>query len=161
MSDLFHDRVPDDFIAAVFRVMAETPHHTYQILTKRPERAATWPGPWPRHVWMGTSIEDQRVAGRLDHLRRCRAAVRFVSAEPLLGPLTLDWAGIAWAIVGGESGPDHRPMAMAWARSLRDQCVAAGVAFFLKQQSGPRPGMRPWLIEEDGTQSEWRQYPGS
>ncbi len=161
MSDLFHELVPDDFVAKVFEVMVDLPQHTFQILTKRPERAASWPGPWPTNVWMGTSIENARWAGRIDAIRRCGAAVRFISFEPLLGPIgRVDLSGIHWAIVGGESGPNFRPMDMAWARDLRDQCLAQGVAFFFKQDSGYRTELRPWLVEEDGSCFEWHQYPG-
>lgn len=156
MSDLFHELIPDEYVAAVFRVMEELPQHTFQVLTKRPHRAALWPGPWPANVWMGTSVENRKVLYRLDELRRCPAQVRFVSAEPLIGPLgAIDLTGIAWVIVGGESGPRHRPLDKAWARHIRDQCIASGVAFFFKQDSGPRTEMRPWL---DGL--IWEQYPG-
>ena len=132
MSDLFHPDVPDLFIAQVFTVMALCPQHTFQILTKRPQRMASllrhreacydgWPLP---NVWLGTSIENDRYAFRADHLRATPAAVRFVSAEPLLGPLpSLDLTGIDWLIVGGESGPAARPMHPDWVRDLRDRCL--------------------------------------
>lgn len=156
MSDLFHELIPDDFISEVFRVMEDLPQHTFQVLTKRPERAAIWPGPWPSNVWMGTSVENRRVISRIDRLRECPAAIRFISAEPLLGHLgRLDLVGIHWVIVGGESGPGHRMMDPEWARSIRDQCTDARVAFFFKQDSGPRNEMRPWLDE-----FIWEQYPG-
>ena len=156
MSDLFHELIPDEYISQVFAVMADLPRHTFQILTKRPERAAAWHGPWAPNIWMGTSVEDRRVLSRIDHLRQCDAAVRFVSAEPLLGPLgRLNLDGIDWVIVGGESGPRHRPMNHDWARQIRDKCVEVGVAFFFKQDSGPHIEMRPWL---DGM--VWEQYPG-
>jgi protein gp37 len=156
MSDLFHPLIPDDYIAQVFKVMSDLPQHTFQILTKRPERAATWLGPWTPNIWMGTSVEHSKVMNRIDALRKCQATVRFLSAEPLLGPLTnLDLTGIQWVIVGGESGPGHRPMNHDWAREIRDACTAAGVAFFFKQDSGPRTEMRPWL---DG--QGWEQFPG-
>jgi len=155
MSDLFHPLVPDEFVAQVFAVMSDLPQHTFQILTKRPERAASWPGPWPPNIWMGTSVEDSRVLDRIDALRYCSAVIRFVSAEPLLGSLgNPNLEGIHWVIVGGESGPHYRPMDHDWARELRDACVAAGIAFFFKQDSGPRTEMRPWL---DGM--IWEQYP--
>lgn len=167
MSDLFHPQVPDEFIAQVFDVMARTPHVTYQILTKRPERVATWPGPWPANIWQGTSVEDARVTHRIDALRQCGAAVKFLSCEPLIGPLgPVDLTGIDWVIVGGESGThlkspaDPRWMRQEWARDLRDQCVAASVAYFYKQDSGPRTELRPWLVEEDGSRWRWHQYPG-
>lgn len=167
MSDLFHEQVPDAFIAQVFAVMADLPQHTFQVLTKRPGRAATWAGPWAANIWMGTSVEDARVLHRVDSLRQCGAAVRFLSCEPLLGPLDgLDLAGIHWVIAGGESGthltgPQHpRWMRQEWARGIRDACVAAGVAYFHKQDSGPRTELRPWLVEADGSRWEWHQYPG-
>jgi protein gp37 len=141
MSDLFHQDVPVKFIAKVWNVMADTPRHTYQILTKRPERMAevltsksfkVLP-----NVWLGTSVEDNRVLRRLDHLRRVPAAIRFVSYEPLIGSV----AGgslkeIHWAIVGGESGPNARTMDPAWVDEIFDQCVDADTAFFFKQWGG-------------------------
>lgn len=155
MSDLFHPLIPDEYIKQVFAVMCDLPQHTFQILTKRPERAASWEGPWPRHIWMGTSVENARATERIDALRDCNAAVRFLSAEPLLGPLgVLDLTGIHWVIVGGESGPRHRRMHHEWARAIRDACLNQEVAFFFKQDSGPRTEMRPWL---DGL--IWEQYP--
>jgi protein gp37 len=157
MSDLFHPLIPDQYIERVFTVMCDLPKHTFQILTKRPDRAAEWDGPWPEHIWMGTSVENAREKHRIDALRQCGAAVRFLSAEPLLGPLgELDLTGIDWVIVGGESGPRYRPMRHEWARAIRDACQAAHVAFFFKQDSGPRTEMRPWL---DGM--IWEQYPGN
>jgi protein gp37 len=163
MSDMFHPQVPDAFLARIFDVMTKTPQHAYQILTKRPERAAEWPGPWTQNIWMGTSIEDAKVVNRADHLRRCDAHVRFISAEPLLGPLmpALDLTGIDWVIVGGESGPGFRPMDHAWARALRDECVRRKVAFFFKQDAAFRTETRPYLVEADGSLWEWRQYPGA
>ena len=161
MSDLFHERVPDAFIADVFIVMTETPRHTFQILTKRAERLAEWPGPWAPNVWAGVSIEDRRNLARLDHLRRCEAITRWVSLEPLLedlGDINLD--GVHWVVVGGESGPQRRPFDQAWARSIRDQCKRRGIAFYFKQDSDIRPQMRPHLVEPDGSQWTWHQYPG-
>ena len=142
MSDLFHPDVPPAFIQKVFAVMADTPRHTYQILTKRSRRlAALAPDlDWPPNVWMGVSVENDRYAFRIDHLRSVKAAVRFVSAEPLLGPLPgLDLSSIHWLIAGGESGPNARPMEKAWVRDLRDQCREANVAFFFKQWGGRTP----------------------
>ena len=142
MSDLFHPDVPLDFIRDVFEVMADTPQHTYQVLTKRSKRLATLAPKldWLSNVWMGVSVETARYAFRLDHLRSVDAAVRFVSAEPLLGPLPdLDLSSIDWLIAGGESGPHARPMDEAWVRDLRDQCGVAGVAFFFKQWGGRTP----------------------
>ena len=142
MSDLFHPDVPPAFIQKVFAVMADTPRHTYQILTKRSRRlAALAPDlDWPPNVWMGVSVENDRYAFRIDHLRSVEAAVRFVSAEPLLGPLPgLDLSSIHWLIAGGESGRNARPMEKAWVRDLRDQCREANVAFFFKQWGGRTP----------------------
>jgi protein gp37 len=142
MSDLFHARVPDEFIRSVFAVMAGTPAHTYQVLTKRPRRALRLADvlPWPRNVWLGVSIEHARYLWRADTLRAVPAAVRFISAEPLLGPLDgLDLDGIGWVIAGGESGPGYRAPDPAWFRALRDQCAAARVPFFFKQWGGATP----------------------
>jgi protein gp37 len=161
MSDLFHHEVPVTFIGSVWNTMGLTPRHTYQVLTKRPARARTvltqwaragWS--WRRHdltwcgpldgplpnVWLGTSIESDEHTIRAEHLRRTPAAVRFISAEPLLGPLpSLDLTGIDWLIAGGESGPHARPMNPTWVRDLRDRCQEAGVAFFFKQWGGRTP----------------------
>lgn len=215
MSDLFHPDVPDDFILRVFSVMAQAERHTFQVLTKRPQRMAsfcqrlcwTWPGgiirntekpsvaylsprdpsgaheePLP-NVWLGTSIESQQYAFRARHLLDTPAAVRFISAEPLLGPLNLgpylsDWdpdledglrvcqahgvvactqepgcMGIDWVIVGGESGPGARPMHPGWARDLRDQCQAAGVPFLFKQ-------FGEWVEAKPGPGTVWRTGDG-
>ncbi|WKZ83780.1 MAG: phage Gp37/Gp68 family protein [Acidimicrobiia bacterium] len=142
MSDLFHPEVPESFVYEVFEVMAATPRHTYQILTKRSKRLATL-GPeltWPPNVWMGVSVETIAYRFRVDHLRRVPAAVRFLSLEPLLGALPgLDLEGIDWVIVGGESGPQARPMREQWALDIRDQCAAAEVPFFFKQWGGRTP----------------------
>jgi protein gp37 len=142
MSDLFHARVPLDYVRQVFQVMAETPRHTYQVLTKRASRLAKVASQldWPGNVWMGVSVEDEAHADRIDQLRRVPAAVRFVSAEPLLGPLPgLHLDGIHWLIAGGESGAGCRPMEPEWVRSLRAQCIDAGTAFFFKQWGGRTP----------------------
>ncbi len=142
MSDLFHPDVPLDFIQRVFEVMSETPQHTYQVLTKRSKSLARFADDldWPENVWMGVSVETDRYAFRIDHLRAVDAAVRFVSAEPLLGPLpNLDLTLVDWLIAGGESGANARPIEEAWVRDLRDQCSAAGVAFFFKQWGGRTP----------------------
>lgn len=139
MSDMFHCDVPLWFIQAAFRVMREANWHEYQILTKRSERLLELDSQldWPPHVWMGVSVENARFLRRIDHLRRTRAQVKFLSLEPLLGPLPLlDLRGIDWVIVGGESGPRSRPMQDSWVLDIRDQCVAAGVAFFFKQWGG-------------------------
>jgi protein gp37 len=142
MSDLFHPDVPESYIRRVFDVIAETPQHTYQVLTKRSKRLAELGErlDWPPNLWMGVSVETARYAFRISHLREVGAAVRFVSAEPLLGSLgEVDLLGIHWVIVGGESGPGCRPMRAEWACELRDQCAAARVAFFFKQWGGRTP----------------------
>lgn len=142
MSDLFHPEVPIEFIRDVFEVMEETPRHTYQVLTKRSKRLAQIADElvWPFNVWMGVSVESDRYTFRIDHLRETGAAVKFVSAEPLLGPIPkLDLAGIDWLIAGGESGARARPMDQEWVRDIRDQCDRAGVAFFFKQWGGRTP----------------------
>lgn len=139
MSDLFHKDVPDAFILRVFGVMRRAPQHRFQVLTKRSQRLAHLARKieWPANVWMGVSVETADYTFRVDDLRRTGAAVKFLSVEPLLGPLpALDLSGIDWVIVGGESGPGARPMAPEWVADLRDQCVAADVAFFFKQWGG-------------------------
>lgn len=138
MSDLFHQEVPDDFIQQVFKTMNQASHHIFQVLTKRPERVATMAGRlnWTPNIWMGTSVENMRVIERVDHLRQVPARVRFLSCEPLLGPLKLNLDGIHWVIVGGESGPGARPLDGEWVRGIRDQCIRKGVAFFFKQWGG-------------------------
>jgi protein gp37 len=141
MSDLFHEDIPNEFIAEVFAVMKSADHHVFQILTKRHERLADLAHDleWSPNVWMGVSIENRRFVHRADYLRTVPAAQRFISAEPLLGPLeTLDLEGIDWLIAGGESGPGHRPVKAEWVRELRDRCEADGVAFFFKQWGGHR-----------------------
>lgn len=161
MSDLFHPLVPDEYIAQVFGVMADTPQHTYQILTKRPDRAREWTGPWQPNIWMGATVEDRKSLPRVDAIRACGAQTKFLSLEPLIERLDgIDLNGIDWVIVGGESGPGYRPMDMEWARHLRDIAVAEGCAYFFKQDSGYRTELRPWLVEEDGSRWEWHQYPG-
>ena len=142
MSDLFHEAVPESFIRRVFTTMEQADWHIFQVLTKRSHRlAALAPRfPWPDHVWAGVSVENRRWVGRVDDLCRVPASVRFISAEPLLGPLDdLDLTGIHWVITGGESGPRHRPIDPDWVRALRDRCVAAGVAYFHKQWGGRTP----------------------
>jgi protein gp37 len=135
MSDLFHEAVPDEYIVAVFSTMVRADWHRFQLLTKRAGRAAELAPrlPWPPNVWLGVSVENNRWLDRVDQLRRVPAAVRFLSCEPLLGPLDLDLRGIDWVIAGGESGPRARPMRAEWVLSLRDQCAHAGVPFFFKQ----------------------------
>jgi len=142
MSDLFHEHIPAEFVAEVFDVMVRAEHHTFQILTKRHERLVELAPdlPWPENVWMGVSIENRRFVCRADFVREVPAAVRFISAEPLLGPLEeLDLDGIDWLIAGGESGPRHRPIREEWLLDLRDRCRAEDVSFFFKQWGGARP----------------------
>ena len=139
MSDLFHEEIPEDFVRQVFDVMVQAEQHTFQVLTKRQERLTELAPdlPWPRNVWMGVSIENRKFVHRADHLRAIPASVRFVSAEPLLGPLDdLHLDGIDWLIAGGESGPHHRIMDPDWARDLRDRCASGGIPFFFKQWGG-------------------------
>lgn len=162
MSDLFHELVPDPYIRQVFEVMAQCPRHEFQVLSKRPERMRELHRLWTdRHgilsnVWLGTSIENDRWVGRANDLRATPAAVRFISAEPLLGPLpSLDLTGVDWLIVGGESGIRHRPIEADWVRDLRDRAVDAGVAFFFKQWGGRTP--KTHGRELDGR--TWDQYP--
>lgn len=139
MSDLFHEQVPLDYIRAVFDVMSRADWHQYQVLTKRAERleALSVELPWATHIWMGVSIENSDYLWRIDHLRRTKAHIKFLSIEPLLGPLgKVNLRGIDWVIVGGESGPGARPMDARWVKEIRDQCQRAGVAFFFKQWGG-------------------------
>jgi protein gp37 len=142
MSDLFHAKVPIGFVRDVFDVMRETPQHTYQALTKRAHRLERLGDQldWPENLWMGVSVEAADATDRIDHLRRTPAHTRFLSCEPLLTPLpNLDLTDIDWVIVGGESGPNARPMNPRWAEEIRDQCNAEGVAFFFKQWGGRTP----------------------
>lgn len=139
MSDLFHMAVPVEFILRVFDLMRRADWHQYQLLTKRSERLLELDQQllWLPHIWMGVSIEDQDHVYRIDHLRQAHAHTKFLSVEPLLGPLfDLDLSGIDWVIVGGESGPGARPMKPAWVTSIRNQCRRAGVPFFFKQWGG-------------------------
>jgi len=139
MSDLFHEKVPLSFVRKVFRTMERASWHTFQILTKRSARLAEFAPKlnWPPNAWMGVSIETTKYLGRADHLREASAAIRFLSLEPLLGPLgILDLSGIHWVIVGGESGPGARPIKAAWVRDIRNQCRSEGVPFFFKQWGG-------------------------
>lgn len=142
MSDLFHARVPLDFVRRVFDVMADTPQHTYQILTKRSHRLRLLADQlyWPGNVWMGVSVEDSSALDRIDDLRSVPAAVRFLSCEPLIGPLHgMELGGINWVIVGGESGRVRRPIDPAWVREIRDACLRESVPFFFKQWGGVTP----------------------
>ena len=158
MSDLFHSAIPDTFIAQVFEVMRQAHWHTFQVLTKRSGRLRRLGQQldWPPNVWMGVSIERDALTPRADVLRAVPAAVRFISAEPLLGPLpSLNLDGIHWLITGGESGPDARPCNPEWVRDLRDQCVEREISFFHKQWGGrtPKSGGR----ELDGR--TWDEFP--
>ena len=163
MSDLFHKKIPIDYIDKVFDVMEEADQHVYQVLTKRSSLMRNYLNNRyknklaPSHIWVGVSIETQRELVRLHHLKQSRAAVRFVSFEPLLaaiGKVSMD--GISWAIVGGESGPGARPIDAEWVRELRDQCLSQGVAFFFKKWGGRTP--KAQVNKIDGRQ--WLQFPG-
>lgn len=167
MSDMFHEQIPEEFLRECFKVMNDLPQHRFQILTKRPERAVLWGGPWSDNIWMGATVEEERWLGRINDIRNCGAKVKFLSCEPLLTALpNIDLTGIDWVIAGGESGlhmnaPENadRWMKMQWARDLRDACVAQGVAYFYKQSSGMRTEMNPWLVEPDGSKWRWHQFP--
>jgi protein gp37 len=139
MSDLFHEAVPAEFVGAVWRTMQATPQHTYQILTKRPDRMTQIASSLPvlPNVWLGTSVESADYLGRIDDLRKVNAVVRFVSFEPLLGSVApANLRGIQWAIVGGESGPSSRPMDKQWVAEIQTECRKVGTAFFFKQWGG-------------------------
>jgi len=162
MSDLFHKEIPKDFVERVFDTMERARWHTFQVLTKRSSlmrnflRMRYGSGRGPAHMWFGVSVEDGSRASRIRHLRQAPARVRFLSIEPLIGPIgTLDLTDLDWVIVGGESGPGARPMQAEWVRGIRDQCIAAGVAFFFKQWGGIRP--KSGGRELDG--EEWNQFP--
>src|SRR5207244_4314409 len=151
MSDLFHEAIPEEFIRRVFQTMVDADWHIFQVLTKRPRRMAKLAPslPWPPNVWAGTSVELDRYTWRANAcLRQVPAAVRFVSAEPLLGPLpSLQFDHLHWVIAGGESGWHHRPCEPAWVSDLRDRCNDAGVAFFLKQWGGRTPKAGGGILE--------------
>lgn len=162
MSDLFHKDVPKSHISAVFDTMEKANWHTYQVLTKRSSLLQKFLNDRykeripPDHMWFGVSVENEQAKSRITHLQNANAGVRFLSIEPLLGPLgTIDLNGIAWVIVGGESGPGARPMEKKWVVDIRKQCVKAGVAFFFKQWGGLRPKSGGRLL--DGR--EWNQFP--
>ena len=150
MSDLFHAKVPLGFVQDVFDVMADTPQHTYQILTKRSLRLRRMADKlqWPSNVWMGVSVEEPKVLNRIDDLREVPAAVRFLSVEPLIAGIPdLKLDGIDWVIVGGESGHGHRPIESAWVEDIRDQCLEADVPFFFKQWGGRTPKTNGRLLD--------------
>ena len=160
MSDLYHPQIPDDYLEKVFAVMNDLPQHVFQILTKRPRRAARWQDGWTENIWQGTSVENKKTLFRIDQLRECKAATLFLSLEPLLEDLgELNLEGIDWVIVGGESGKGFREMDHVWAREIRDQCVEKGVAFFFKQSAAYRTESGTELQEADGTKTKWQQFP--
>lgn len=162
MSDLFHKNIPKDYIDAVFDAMEAANWHVYQVLTKRSSLMRNYVrrryngGPVPSHIWLGVSVEDAAHKGRIEHLQQIKSDARFISFEPLLGPIgKVDLSGIAWAIVGGESGPGARPMEAAWATQMRLACEVYNVAFFFKQWGGARPKSGGRLL--DGV--EWNGFP--
>ncbi len=162
MSDLFHKEVDRSFIDKVFDVMERVDRHVYQVLTKRSSLMRAYirdryrAGKVPTHIWLGVSVEDAKHTSRIEHLKQVNSEARFISFEPLLGPITdVNLSGIAWAIVGGESGPGARPMHPDWARGLRDICDRDGVAFFFKQWGGPRPKSGGRLLDGE----EWNGFP--
>ena len=164
MSDLFHKAVPFSFVNSVFDTMEAAEWHVFQVLTKRSSRMRDYLNKRyaliepPKHIWLGVSVEDAKGASRIDHLRSARAAVRFLSVEPLIGPIgQVDLAGIQWVIAGGESGPGARILNIEWARQIRDECARQRVSFFFKQWGGIRP--KSGGRELDGR--EWNQFPGS
>jgi protein gp37 len=160
MSDLFQDEVPKEFIQRAFAVMRECPQHQFQVLTKRAERLLALASEldWAPNVWMGVSVENDDYKWRIDLLQRVPAAIRFISVEPLLGPIEkLPLKGIHWVIAGGESGPRAREMKPEWARSIRDQCVDAGVAFFFKQWGGVQRKLAGRRLDR----REWNEMPAT
>lgn len=162
MSDLFHKDIPRDYIDRIFDTMESAPWHTYQVLTKRSSLMRSFVNsryrrhPAPSHIWLGVSVEDSARLIRIEHLRQSNATVRFVSFEPLLGPVySADLDQIDWVIAGGESGPNARPVEIEWLRGLRDKCIQGDVAFFFKQWGGRLPKANGSTL--DGRQ--WMQYP--
>ncbi len=159
MSDLFHESMPNDFLGKCFKVMMKANWHVYQILTKRPERMLTYTKKYailPAQIWLGTSVEMAMYKNRIDILRKAPAQTRFISFEPLLGPIgEVNLRGISWAIAGGESGRHHRPVDPEWIREIRDHCKDQGVAFFFKQWGGITPESGGRTL--DGR--EWNEYP--
>ncbi|PWK13469.1 DUF5131 family protein [Tumebacillus permanentifrigoris] len=158
MSDLFHESVPDEFIISVFNTMNQAYWHTFQILTKRSERLLELSKnlTWTSNIWQGVSIENNEVLLRIEHLRSTPAVIRFLSLEPLLGPLnSLNLDNIHWVIVGGESGPKARPMENEWVRNIRDQCILSQIPFFFKQWGGVRKQLAGRTL--DG--KTWEEFP--
>ncbi len=150
MSDLFHEAIPEEFIRRTFEVMIKAEWHIFQILTKRAERLAELAPrlPWPPNVWQGVSVENARYTSRITYLQRVPAVVRFLSVEPLLGPIPhLPLDDIHWVIVGGESGPRRRSVDPTWVQDIRDQCLAAGVPFFFKQWGGRTPRSKGRVLD--------------
>ena len=158
MSDLFHEDIPLDFIQSVFDTIEEAEHHTFQVLTKRPERALE-SAPhlqWPPNLWMGTSVENNDYIHRIDTLRLIPAQTRFLSLEPLIGPIhQLDLNQIHWVITGGESGPKSRPIDIEWVRDIRDQCIAQNTPFFFKQWGGTNKKRTGRLLDA----TTWDEFP--
>lgn len=158
MGDLFHELVPSSFIETVFSIMAKTPWHKYQILTKRADRLAELAPSlfWPENVWMGVTIENKDFIGRIHCLKHVPSTIRFISFEPLLGPIPyLDLTKIDWVIVGGESGPKSRPMNPDWVKGIRNSCIEQSIPFFFKQWGGSRK----WLNGRELEGRTWNEYP--
>ena len=159
MSDFFHEKIPFEFLDRVLDVIRRTPQHTYQLLTKRSWRMMKYAeriGEFPENVWCGVSVESAPYKFRIEHLRKVHARIRFLSIEPLIAAVgKLDLRDIHWVIVGGESGPNYRPLKSAWAREVREQCLRDNVAFFFKQVGGTNPKSGGRLL--DGR--EWNEYP--
>ncbi|MER9395603.1 MULTISPECIES: phage Gp37/Gp68 family protein [unclassified Mesorhizobium] len=162
MSDLFHKGIPLEFVDGVFDTMEQADWHTFQVLTKRSSRMRDYVNKRygadaaPPHVWLGTSVEDGSRKSRIRHMQQMNASIRFLSVEPLIGPMgTINLEGIDWVIVGGESGPKARPLNPEWVREVRDQCNDAGVAFFFKQWGGSRPKSGGRILDGE----EWNQLP--
>jgi protein gp37 len=162
MSDLFHKNVPIEFVDQVFDSMEQSDWHTFQLLTKRSSLMKRYLNKRyngrvpPSHIWNGVSVEDGKRKSRIEHLRKSKSAIRFLSIEPLIGPIgKVDLTGIHWVIVGGESGPGHRPIHIDWVRDVREQCLAQGIPFFFKQWGGARPKSGGRTL--DGL--EWDQLP--
>ncbi len=160
MSDLFHKDVPSEFIERIFDVMRGTPQHRFQVLTKRSTRMLEQNSRlvWPDNIWMGVTVENAECTFRIDHLRQTDTAIKFISFEPLLGPIPdIDLKGIDWVIVGGESGPGARPMRPEWAIDIRDRCLEAEVPFFFKQWGGVNKKKTGRILEG----RTWNQIPNT